>query len=309
MALQPGSLPWLLAHEMRLGWREFRGKRVIILGIAALVLAFAALMALPDDGFRQDLNQFKTAGALSDEAMWVTAEILFLLLAVTVVMSLRAGTQALFERGDLDLLLTSPLSSQVVFASRLLGIALNTFLGIGAFLLVPVGLLMGLGLMRLWSVLPATLALSLLGTSLGLLVILLLVSPAPPERIQFLKMLAVLIPVWVLAVPLIALLLFRHYPWGWALLLVLGASSCTVLLRRWNAEFGPATGLKKRRQHSSRDPVLRALELLNYLAWFALGVGLNMSMPVLLYASLATIVGLMAVAYLRNRALGPALAF
>ena len=64
----------------------------------------------------------------------------------------------------------------MVFASRLLGIALNNFLGIIAFLLVPVLLFIALGFTQLWGTFPATLALSLLGSSLGVLVILLLVK-------------------------------------------------------------------------------------------------------------------------------------
>jgi len=47
MALRPGSLPWLMAHEMRLGWREFRGKRAVFVGIFALLFAFVALMIVP----------------------------------------------------------------------------------------------------------------------------------------------------------------------------------------------------------------------------------------------------------------------
>jgi ABC-2 type transport system permease protein len=519
MALQPGSLPWLMAHEMRLGWREFRGKRAVVVGIVALLLAFMALMVVRVSRFRQGLEQFAAAGALPDWAIWLAVEMVILLLAVTILQSLRAGTNALFDRGDLDLLLTSPVSSKVVFASRLQGIALNNFLGIVVFLLVPVLLFMALGFTQLWGIFPATLALSLLGTSLGVLVILLLVkqfgvrqtrtlavfaivpfilmmrlvsqqsdriaalatqypilqaqsnlwlparamfgnglgllllwavaiavawltvevlygsflggtqesqrstrpasrggnwpfartrqsaadpieaeeasprftanltrlvlmkewrlmrrnpdlltqlaisfimlvpffgsalrpdpedqffanillgmvgliavsltiglanlaicgeesptlikvSPASSGRITVLKLAAVLIPVWVISVPLIALLLFRHYPWGWAMLLVLGASICTALLRLWNAEFIPPTAMKKRRQNPSRDPVLSALEWVSYIAWFVLGVALNVSIARLIYISLGVVVGMMVVAYFRNRALGPAL--
>jgi len=165
MALRPGSLPWLMAHEMRLGWREFRGKRAVFVGIFALLFAFVALMIVRVSTFRQGLEQFAAGGALPDWAIWLSVEMVILLLAVTILQSLRAGTNALFDRGDLDLLLTSPVSSKVVFASRLLGIALNNFLGIIAFLLVPVLLFIALGFTQLWGTFPATLALSLLGAA------------------------------------------------------------------------------------------------------------------------------------------------
>jgi hypothetical protein len=135
------------------------------------------------------------------------------------------------------------------------------------------------------------------------------VSPSSSSRITLLKLAAVLIPVWVISVPLIGLLLFRHYPWGCAILLVLGASVCTALLRLWNAEFIPPTAMKKRRQNPSRDPVLSALEWVSYIAWFVLGVALNVSIARLVYISLGTVVSIMVIAYFRNRALGPALDF
>jgi hypothetical protein len=67
--------------------------------------------------------------------------------------------------------------------------------------------------------------------------------------------------------------------------------------------------MKKRRQNPSRDPVLSALEWVSYIAWFVLGVALNVSIARLVYISLGAVVGIMVIAYFRNRALGPALDF
>jgi len=67
--------------------------------------------------------------------------------------------------------------------------------------------------------------------------------------------------------------------------------------------------MKKRRQNPSRDPVLSALEWVSYIAWFVLGVALNISMGKFAAISGGVIVAIMAIAYGRNRALGPALEF
>lgn len=54
---------------------------------------------------------------------------------------------------------------------------------------------------------------------------------------------------------------------------------------------------------------MSALEWVSYIAWFVLGVALNVSIARLVYISLGAVVGIMVIAYFRNRALGPALDF
>lgn len=502
MAFQAGSLPWLVAHEVRLGWRAFRGKQAVIAGIFALLLAFVVLFIVRSSRFQQNLNQFVAGDTLPNWAVWLSLEIVVLLLAVSLIQSLRAGTNALFDRGDLDLLLASPVSGKVVFASRLIGIAINGFLGLCAFLIIPAGLLIGFGLTRLWGIFPTMMALSLLGSSIGVLVILLLVklvgvkrtrslaalavvpfmlatqllgrqgdrlsqwverypvlgvdsalwrparailgdwlgllllwaiaggvawltvgvlhgwfvagtqesqrsqtrtrpsesesapkfssglsrlmvlkewrlirrnpdllsqmmvsfimlfpflgsvlqsqdndaffayitlgmigviaisltdgvanlaicgeeapallqaSPASGAHIRRLKLVAVLLPVWGVMLPLVALLAFRGYSPVGSFSIMLGASVSAALLRLWNGAFVPAAAMKKRQRHPSRDPVLSVLEWLNYVAWFVLGIVLQLAIVRAILIVLGILGGLMAIAHLRNRALGPAL--
>jgi ABC-2 type transport system permease protein len=125
----PGSIPWLLGHELRLAWHGAAlnkgGKRrpgnvTMAIWATALValhaFAFFTLRALYGDG-------------VNDAVLAIPITILVVTCATFMLSSaLRSCVLALFERGDLDLLLSSPLPSRSIFAVRLLGIAATTAL-------------------------------------------------------------------------------------------------------------------------------------------------------------------------------------
>jgi ABC-2 type transport system permease protein len=118
----PGSVPWLLRHDLRLAGRGMRatGTRggavaatVLLITIAVLhLLGFAAAPALSalHDRFRAD-------------AMLTGSIALACLFALFLSKSITEATEALYQRGDLDLLLSSPLPMRRVLATRLLAIA------------------------------------------------------------------------------------------------------------------------------------------------------------------------------------------
>jgi ABC-2 type transport system permease protein len=123
----PGSIRWLLGHELRLAWygatvnkggKRRTGRRSIaVWAIGAVVLhviAFALLRALGHGGMKDPLLAIPVS-------LMVAVSSTFMLSS-----SLRASVLALFERGDLDLLLSSPLPSRSIFAVRLLGVAAVT---------------------------------------------------------------------------------------------------------------------------------------------------------------------------------------
>jgi ABC-2 type transport system permease protein len=127
MSAAPGSILWLLGYELRMSWygtalskngKRRRGHRGMIVGIVAWALlhlvAFAMFRTLDRDGMYEAFL-----------AILLTA---VLLVCATFMLSsaLSACVMALFERGDLDLLLSSPLPSRSVFAVRLLGVATAT---------------------------------------------------------------------------------------------------------------------------------------------------------------------------------------
>ena len=125
MKAAPGSSRWLLGHELRLAWYNAAvnkgGRRrmswaSIGVWIGAWlvlhVLAFVVLRKLP-------------SGGVMDPRFAILATLVLAAIATLMLASaLRASVMALFERGDLDLLLSSPLSSRSIFTVRLLGVIL-----------------------------------------------------------------------------------------------------------------------------------------------------------------------------------------
>jgi len=140
---RPGGALWLLRHELRLGWRGMGGKRVwlLVAGVTVLwaFLHFAAWLLL---GFvaKKGLQQVPPVAIIGAGAVfWLFASIM-------VSQTVAHAVTALFDRGDLDLLLSSPLSPRLILAMRGLGIALAACF-LPALLLLPfahVGVVVGL---------------------------------------------------------------------------------------------------------------------------------------------------------------------
>jgi ABC-2 type transport system permease protein len=140
---KPGSSIWLLQHELRMFWLNSggRGKKrnwlLPVLGIGWLglhVLAFKILHDMPE---------------LPAPMLPLVALSAMVLLAVvgTFMFSsgLKSSVDSLFERGDVDLLLSSPLPSRSIFTVRLgaiiIGVA-SVYLALAA-PVVNIGLFIG----------------------------------------------------------------------------------------------------------------------------------------------------------------------
>ena len=162
MSLAPGSWPWLLRHELRLTWRGFGGRsfrRAFALAVFLWLvyhLALGLIVATVGWGTLGP-GMFAIAGLFA----WVACSLI-----LSNAISRSVG--ALFERGDLDLLLASPIAPRNVFMVRALAIAISV-VAFYALLLVPLGNV-GLfsGEVELLAIYPALLAAGLLATALGL---------------------------------------------------------------------------------------------------------------------------------------------
>ncbi len=176
MSGRVGTAAWLLRHELRLAWRGVGGKSLWVIGIgggtlwlALHVLAYFAVRALDFAALPAWVTP--VGGA----ALWFS---IMLMLSQGIMMSV----SALFDRGDLDLLMSSPLSARTVFIVRGLGIAVScaTFY---AFLLLPfanAGLVAGkFGLLAIY---PTLASLALTASSLGMLLTLTLVRTLGARR-------------------------------------------------------------------------------------------------------------------------------
>lgn len=174
MTARAGSALWLLKHEIRMfffnasfGSKKKAAKRGIGKGGAALwlgmfvlihVLAFSLLNKL--DGTRLEPPHSVVMGLTGVFAA-----------AFSLMMSsgLRASVEVLFERGDLDLLLSSPLSSRGIFSVRLAAMVIGVA-GTYLFFLAPfanAGLL--LGRYRLLGIYPVVIGAAVIAASLSML--------------------------------------------------------------------------------------------------------------------------------------------
>jgi ABC-2 type transport system permease protein len=133
----PGSVPWLLAHEMRLYWRNFRAGRAGkgargLIGLAvigAMMITGGVFLALGLHDYQPPIHPVSVS-----IAALACAVVFTLMLSQT----LSASSEALYDRGDLDLLFSSPIGPAKVLFVRALGVAGGV---IAIFLLVATPLL------------------------------------------------------------------------------------------------------------------------------------------------------------------------
>ena len=124
--LRPGSTLWLLTHELRLTWRGVlarrrggaRGQWIVLLALSA-VAAFAGV-PLGLMLRRLEIPVTPLSVIIADV---VLAVVFTLMLSQTVA----AATEALYQRGDLDLLFSSPLPPRRALTVRFAALATNVF--------------------------------------------------------------------------------------------------------------------------------------------------------------------------------------
>ncbi len=172
--IAPGSTLWLLRHELRLGWRQLlpkpgrnggRGRlwfRLVVLGCVAALVATVIGAPLARGAHR---THFQPGGPYF-LAVDAAGLVIFTLM---LAQALNAATQVLYERNDLDLLLSSPLPAQRILTVRGLSTAVLSsllYLVLASLVVVPLALV---GEPRWLAAYPVILCLGLLAASGGLL--------------------------------------------------------------------------------------------------------------------------------------------
>lgn len=160
----PGSVAWLLAHELRLAFRARSKKGRPTLIIVAIVVGVLMVVAGgPLAMFLRRRPPAETPGVL------MTLD-LILLTVFTLILSqtLTAAVIGLYERGDLDLLLSSPLPPRRALTVRAIGIAVAPFLWFAALLSILVVPAAVLGQPRWLAGYPILAALALLASAAGM---------------------------------------------------------------------------------------------------------------------------------------------
>ena len=168
----------LLSNDLRLWWRKVTSAKgfwvwTIVLGL--LGASVLSLLWLGLSSVRMETASLSWT-ALPDAVVWIAIALCFAIFLFAFNQAVNESVIVLFERGDLDLLLSSPLSIRVIFAVRLLSVALTVFIGFCLFA-VPASLLaLLLGFTRLLGIYPALIGICLIATSFGMLFTLSLVK-------------------------------------------------------------------------------------------------------------------------------------
>jgi len=134
----PGSIGWLLRHEIKLAWynaapgKSNAARRPGTAGLATVGLVWLALHGIA-------FFIVARAGAIDPSDPRVLVAVTALLYGCMTFMlssALNGSVLVLFERGDLDLLLSSPLPSRSIFTVRL-GVVAATTAAVYFFFLAP----------------------------------------------------------------------------------------------------------------------------------------------------------------------------
>ena len=179
--LPPGSTAWVFAHEMRVAWRGVLSRRANswrgLIVVGAVVVLFVSFVGVPL-GFllrHVEVPVTKASALMADLAIAVIGS---LMLSQTIA----SAVESLYQRGDLDLMFSSPLAPRKTLTVRFATLAVNAFLAICLFfspLFLPVAIV---GHPEWLSVYVVMAALALTTSSLGLLLGMAMFSLIGPRR-------------------------------------------------------------------------------------------------------------------------------
>jgi ABC-2 type transport system permease protein len=165
---------------MRLTWRQFLNRRGAAWRAAVLIALFV-LAALVLGGPLGVVLRGSTL-SLTATTIFVGDAALVVFFVWMLSQSLAAAIEALFTRGDLDLLFSSPVDPSKVMVVRCLAIATNVFAGFAIFvspLMIPVALIGHVAWLSLYPILAAT---ALAATAMGLVLASVLFRVLGPKR-------------------------------------------------------------------------------------------------------------------------------
>jgi len=177
------SFAALFRHELRLWWRGFsRSKTKPVDGLKAFLIGLTVLAVI------HALAWAFTSGLSARPVLANPANIIWLSGALLLLwfwmlsQALNSVTQALYSRGDVDLLLTSPMSMRKILTIRALALSVPVIFSWG-FVLLPLANMMALLDNPHWLLAyPVMISLGLAATSLGLLMTMGLFRLIGPAR-------------------------------------------------------------------------------------------------------------------------------
>lgn len=167
MLFGPGGVLWLLRHELRLSWRGWwSATKSRGYGRVILYISLAAFLGFGGYWIARVLSYVTPTP--SPLVLGILGGVFCILLTLMVSQALMLITEALYTRGDLDLLLASPLPPWRVLIVRMAAIALNVAT---LYLILLFAVFIWLPFFNGWrwmAFAPSVLALALFATAVGL---------------------------------------------------------------------------------------------------------------------------------------------
>ena len=204
MAMNSGAFGLLLKNELRLWRRKVTAVKHFWAWAIFLGVTLSSVLFLLWLGFSA-LRVAMAEAALSDVMLWMAVGLWPIALLFAFNQAVNESVVILFERGDLDLLLSSPISSRAVFSVRLVSLALKVFFGF-MLVTVPTSIVAVLsGFPELLGIYPALISICLVAASFGMLVALGMVRWVGARRarslVQFLNLAASMVIILGTQVP------------------------------------------------------------------------------------------------------------
>ncbi len=210
MTLAPGSLLWLVRHDLVLMWRRARsffGNRSPVKIALIMVSIFAGLHLLAAPlGFSimRDVGVGGIALAVANGVMFV--------IPWQISQGISQSARLLYSSGDLDLLLSSPTSARRIAASHSLAMTIESTISIGIFLTPIANILAwqaGVGWLAIYVVIFTS---ALLATAIGLAMTIGLFAIFGPRRTHFVAQIVSTITasIFILGLQLLQIIPERH---------------------------------------------------------------------------------------------------
>lgn len=206
-----GSTAWLLQHDLRLAWRDFRstfgslGSRALT-GLLVVLVGLMHLLVYP---MAADFGALANTPARLDEVYGVALPMAGFALLLMTAQTLNGTTKLLYARGDLDLLLSSPVPASRILISRALSVASGAFTSAAIFVLPIADAGAAAGHPRLLALYPTLVGGALLAAAVGLTMGLALFRSIGPRRT---RLAAQLLATLIGAVFMIGLQVHRAFP-------------------------------------------------------------------------------------------------
>jgi ABC-2 type transport system permease protein len=181
MIAAPGTLPWLLHHELRVAWREARffAARGRSLLRPLLLLLVLQLLVLPAGWLVAHMS-----APPAPVVMVLVSIMLAVAWSAMMAQALVTAAQVLYLRGDLDLLLASPISPRAVLTVRALAVALNAITGWTVLVMLLVNALVLFGQFRWLALYPVIAGLALSASAAALVLASALFTLLGPRRMR-----------------------------------------------------------------------------------------------------------------------------